>query len=218
MEKNCKAGEGDKFPGEEGKYYPETGNGASVEATSMAYLLYNHAAMWSIRIGSDPKEYAAKAKAIQTFINTNLWKESLNGYTDEGSNTVTAETIWPMALFASTPPKARAICDTYILKQNWFLTKHPMPLQKGDEAVENTYTYFAARGAWMFGRHNACLTLITESLIIDTNFHSERASGAYHARARISACAVALEYSFTQFMAESFGKIPAFVSRIETLS
>jgi len=164
MEKNCKAGEGYKFPGEEGKYYPETGNGASVEATSMAYMLYNHAAMWSIRIGSDPKEYSAKAKAIQTFINTQLWKESLNGYTDEGSTTITAETIWPMALFASTPPKARAICDTYILKQNWFLTKHPMPLQKGDAAVENTYTYFAARGAWMFGRHNACLTLITESL------------------------------------------------------
>lgn len=164
MEKNCKAGEGYKFPGEEGKYYPESGSGASVEATSMAYLLYNHAAMWSIRIGSDPKDYAAKAKAVQTYINTRLWKDNLNAYTDEGSNTVTAETIWPMALFASTPPKARAICDTYILKTNWFLTKHPLPLEKGDAAVENTYTYFAARGAWMFGRHNACLTLISESL------------------------------------------------------
>jgi len=164
LEKNAKSGSGYKFSGEEGKYYPESGNGASVEATTMAFLAYDHAAKWAIRSGSDPKPYSARAKEIQTYINNQLWNESLNGYTDEGSTQITAETIWPMALFASTPPKARAICDTYLLKTGWFLTKHPMPLKQGEATVENTYTYWAARGAWMFGRHNACTTLITEAL------------------------------------------------------
>jgi glycogen debranching enzyme len=153
---------------------------ASVDATSHLYMLYDHATRWSRALGQPAGAFDAKAKALQHFIQSELWDEATGFFYDRwivrdaDHRHLAFEGMWPVVVGAATPEQARRVIDEHLLNPREFFTAHPIATVARDDAkyerrmwrgpAWNCMTYWAARGCERYGRHDAARQLLEKAL------------------------------------------------------
>lgn len=153
---------------------------ASVDCTSHVYMLYETAARWSRTLGQPVDDFEAKAKALQQFIQSELWDETTGFFydrwivRDRDKRHLAFEGMWPVVVGAATPEQARRVIDEHLLNAKEFFTAHPIAtVARNDPKFErrmwrgpawNCMTYWAARGCARYGRHDAARQLLDKAL------------------------------------------------------
>jgi putative isomerase len=152
---------------------------AAVDATSHVYMLYEHAARWSRTLGQSPELFESKAKALQEFIQTELWNDESGYFYDrwivnEPTRHLAFEGMWPVVTGAATAAQARRVIDGHLLNPQEFFTAHPIAtVARSDAKYErrmwrgpawNCMTYWAARGCARYERHDAARQLLEKAL------------------------------------------------------
>jgi Mannosylglycerate hydrolase MGH1-like glycoside hydrolase domain len=153
---------------------------ASVDACSHIYLLYEHAARWSQKLGQPPAVWQDKARALQQFIQLELWEPESGFFYDSWSvrradrRHLAFEGMWPVVVGAATPEQALRVIDEHLLNAKEFLAPHPIAtVALSDPKFElrmwrgpawNCMTYWAARGFLRYGRDGAARQLLEAAL------------------------------------------------------
>ncbi len=153
---------------------------ACIDASAHVFLLYDHAARWSRKLGQPAAEWEAKATALRDFIRRELW-DSATGFfydrwtvRDPARRHLTFEGMWPVVVGAATPEQARRVIDEHLLNPQEFFTPHPIAtVARSDPKFElrmwrgpvwNCMTYWAARGCVHYGRGDAARQLLEQAL------------------------------------------------------
>jgi hypothetical protein len=152
---------------------------ASVDATSHAFMLYEHAARWSERLGQPHAAWDDKAKALQQFIQKELWDAQTGFFYDSwivrepSRRHLAFEGMWPVVVGAATDAQAKRVIE-HLLNPKEFFTPHPIAtVAMSDPKFElrmwrgpawNCMTYWAARGCLRYG-HNAAARRLLEAAL-----------------------------------------------------
>jgi hypothetical protein len=153
---------------------------AAVDACAHLYLLYDHAARWSRRLGQPGAEWADKAEALRQFIQQKLWEPETGFFHDAwilnrpGRRPLAFEGMWPVVVGAATPEQAARVIDAHLLNPAEFFTPHPIATVGVNEPefdlrmwrgpAWNCMTYWAARGCIRYGRTDAARRLLEAAL------------------------------------------------------
>ena len=153
---------------------------ASVDATAHVYMLYEHAARWCKALGKPQAAWEDKAKALQRFIQTELWDEQTGFFydtwtvRDSSRRHLAFEGMWPVVVGAATPEQAKRVIDEHLLNAKEFFTPHPIAtVAVNDPKFElrmwrgpawNCMTYWAARGCARYDRKDAAAKLLGAAL------------------------------------------------------
>jgi len=157
-----------------------TAPSAAVDACSHVYMLYDHAARWSRRLGEPAEIWEKKARALQHFIRLELWDAETGFFYDEwllhdpANRNLAFEGMWPVVVGAATPEQARRVIEEHLLNPKEFFTPHPIAtVAVSDPKFElrmwrgpawNCMTYWAARGCLRYGHADAAHRLIERAL------------------------------------------------------
>lgn len=153
---------------------------ACVDACAHLYMLYEHAARWSRALGQPYAEFEGKAKALQQFIQTELWDDETGFFYDSWTvheparRHLAFEGMWPVVVGAATPAQAKRVIDDHLLNAKEFFTPHPIAtVARSDSKFErrmwrgpawNCMTYWAARGCIRYDRKDAARLLLEKAL------------------------------------------------------
>jgi glycogen debranching enzyme len=153
---------------------------ACVDACAHVYLLYNHAARWSRKLGRAHAPWEEKAKALAQFIQKDLWDAESGFFYDAWTvrhpdkRHLAFEGMWPVVVGAATPAQARRVIDEHLLNPREFFAPHPIAtVALSDPKFElrmwrgpawNCMTYWAARGCLRYGRADAARKLLEAAL------------------------------------------------------
>ena len=153
---------------------------ACVDATAHVFMLYDHTARWSRALGQSATPWEDKAKALQAFVQTELWDPETGFFYDRWTAHDAArrhlafEGMWPVVAGAATPEQARRVIDEHLLNPKEFFTPHPIAtVAVNDPKFElrmwrgpawNCMTYWAARGCFRYGRKDAAAKLLGAAL------------------------------------------------------
>jgi hypothetical protein len=153
---------------------------AAVDACSHLYMLYDHAARWSRRLGESTEPWQSKALALRQFIRRELWDPETGFFYDAwllhdpAHRHLAFEGMWPVVVGAATAEQARRVIDEHLLNPKEFFTPHPIAtVAVSDPKFElrmwrgpawNCMTYWAARGCLRYGRADAAHTLLEHAL------------------------------------------------------
>jgi len=167
---------------DEGIRYDErpSGAAASVDASSHLYLSYEHAALWSRKLGQPVAGWDEKAQALQQFIQKELW-DAESGFFYDSWNArrsdrrhLAFEGMWPVVSGAATQEQATRVIDEHLLNSKEFFAPHPIStVALSDPKFElrmwrgpawNCMTWWAARGCVRYGRPDAARRLLATAL------------------------------------------------------
>ncbi len=153
---------------------------AAVDACAHLFMLYDHAARWSVRLGEPADAWQRKADALRDFIRTELWDESTGFFYDQWTvrdpahRALAFEGMWPVVVGAATPEQARRVIDEHLMNPKEFFTPHPIAtVAISDPRFElrmwrgpawNCMTYWAARACQRYGRAEAAHRLLEQAL------------------------------------------------------
>lgn len=152
---------------------------AAVDACAHLYLLYEHAARWSARLGEPTGEWQRKATELRTCLQTRLWDTAAGFFFDEWvlarpERHLAFEGMWPVVVGAATPEQARRVIGEHLLNPREFFTPHPIAtVAPADAKFErrmwrgpawNCMTYWAARGCVRYGERDAARRLLEAAL------------------------------------------------------
>lgn len=152
---------------------------ASVDATSHVFMLYEHAARWSRKLGQPHAVWEDKAKTLQQFIQTKLW-DAESGFfydswvvADRSRRHLAFEGMWPVVVGAATDAQAKRVIE-HLLNPKEFFSPHPIStVAMNDPKFElrmwrgpawNCMTYWAARGCNRYGQNDAARKLLEAAL------------------------------------------------------
>ncbi|MBI3882140.1 MAG: glycoside hydrolase [Verrucomicrobia bacterium] len=152
---------------------------ASVDATSHVFMLYEHAARWSRKLGQPHSAWEDKAKALQQFIQTKLWDAQSGFFYDSwivrepGRRHLAFEGMWPVVTGAASDAQAKRVIE-HLLNPKEFFSPHPIStvalndpkfeLRMWRGPVWNCMTYWAARGCLRYGQNDAARKLLEAAL------------------------------------------------------
>lgn len=158
----------------------QTGPLACVDATAHLFAVYSFASRWSQALGRDALEFEQKAKALQLFMQDELFVEETGFFHDIWSaqdpdlRCLAFEGMWPMVVGAATKDQARQVIHDNLLNPRRFFTKHPISsVAVSDPHFElrmwrgpawNSMTYWAARGCVLYGEYAAAQQLLERAL------------------------------------------------------
>jgi putative isomerase len=161
---------------------------AGVDASSHLFMLYDHAARWSRALGKPHAGWDEKAKALQQFIQENLW-DAKSGFfydrwiIDQPERHLAFEGMWPVVVGAATPEQAKRVIEDHLMNPKEFFIPHPIATVAVSDAkfelrmwrgpAWNCMTYWAARGCVRYGHHDAARRLL-ETALDDTAAQFER--------------------------------------------
>ncbi len=163
------------------RYHPRPpGRAACIDACSHLYMLYEHAARWSRQLGQPAEPWAAKAVALQQYIQQKLWNEETGFFYDAwtvkepAQRRLAFEGMWPVVVGAATPAQARRVIQEHLLNPKEFFTPHPIStVALSDPKFElrmwrgpawNCMTYWAARGCLRYGETEGARRLLEAAL------------------------------------------------------
>jgi putative isomerase len=152
---------------------------ACVDACAHVYLLYDHAARWSRKLGRPHTGWEEKANGLAQFIHKELWDAQSGFFYDSWTvrhpdlRPLAFEGMWPVVVGAATPAQARRVIE-HLLNPREFFTPHPIAtVALSDSKFElrmwrgpawNCMTYWAARGCLHYGRPDAARKLLEAAL------------------------------------------------------
>lgn len=171
--------------------------GASVDATSHISMLYDHAALWSERLGNDFAVWSDKSQDLKEFIQQKLFDKETGFFHDQWMvgdthhRKLTFEGIWPLVAMAATSEQAQRVLNENLLDPSRFFTEHPIPtvalcdskfeLRNWRGPVRNSMTYWAVRGAMNYGRYDIAVILLEKALDASAKkFEESRAIWEYY--------------------------------------
>lgn len=152
---------------------------AAVDACAHLFMLYEHAARWSRRLGEPAARWEEKAKALQRFIQTKLWDERTGFFYDawiigRERRHLAFEGMWPVVVGAATEAQARRVIRDHLLNPQEFFAPHPIAtVALNDPKFElrmwrgpawNCMTYWAARGCLRYGENEGARRLVEAAL------------------------------------------------------
>jgi putative isomerase len=153
---------------------------ACVDACSHVFMLYDHAARWSRKLGRPHDAWEEKAKALQQFIQNELWDPESGFFYDgwvvrQPDRRASAfEGMWPVVAGAATRDQANRVIDEHLLNPKEFFSPHPMAtvalcdpkfeLRMWRGPAWNCMTYWASRGCLRYGRPDAARRLLEAAL------------------------------------------------------
>jgi putative isomerase len=153
---------------------------ACVDACSHMFMLYDHAARWSKKLGRPSAAWDGKAGALRQFIQKELWDPETGFFYDAWSvrqpdrRHLAFEGMWPVVVGAATTEQAKRVIDGHLLNPREFFTPHPIAtVAVGDPKFElrmwrgpswNCMTYWAARGCMGYGRADAARRLLEAAM------------------------------------------------------
>ncbi len=153
---------------------------ASIDASSHLYMLYDHAARWSDRLGQPDAAWNDKANALERFIRDELWDPESGFFYDRWTvrepsrRHLAFEGMWPVVVGAATQEQAQRVIDEHLLNPKEFFAPHPIAtVALSDPKFElrmwrgpawNCMTYWAARGCLRYGRPDAARRLLEAAL------------------------------------------------------
>jgi mannosylglycerate hydrolase MGH1-like protein len=156
------------------------GAAACIDASSHLYLIYEHTARWSRKLGELAASWDAKAAALKRFIQTELWDTESGFFYDAWTvrkadrRHLAFEGMWPVVVGAATANQALRVIDEHLLNSKEFFAPHPIStvamndpkfeLRMWRGPVWNCMTYWAARGCQRYGRPDAARTLLERAL------------------------------------------------------
>jgi hypothetical protein len=162
---------------------------AAVDACAHLYLLYEHAVRWSRQLQQSPEPWQAKADALRSFIQKELWDPESGFFYDQWSvrdpksRHLAFEGMWPVVVGAATTAQAKRVIDDHLLNPREFCSPHPIAtVALNDPKFElrmwrgpawNCMTYWAARGCLRYERRDAARRLL-EAALDDTAVQFER--------------------------------------------
>lgn len=168
------------------RYHPRPAQrSAAVDACAHVYLLYDHAARWSRRLGDQADAWEKKAAALQAFIRTELW-DAESGFfydhwvvRDPARRHLAFEGMWPVVVGAATAEQGRRVIDEHLLNPKEFFTPHPIAtVAISDPKFElrmwrgpawNCMTYWAARACLRYDRADGAHRLVEAALDATAN-------------------------------------------------
>jgi glycogen debranching enzyme len=153
---------------------------AGIDACAHMYLVYEHAARWSRKLKQPHAAWDNKAKALQQFIQKELWDPDSGFFYDSWTvrqpdrRHLAFEGMWPVVTGAATPEQAKRVIDDHLLNPKEFFAPHPITtVALNDPKFElrmwrgpawNCMTYWAARGCLRYGRADAARRLLEAAL------------------------------------------------------
>jgi Mannosylglycerate hydrolase MGH1-like glycoside hydrolase domain len=153
---------------------------ACVDACSHLYLLYDHAARWSQKLGQPADDWHDKARGLQQFIQKELWEPDSGFFYDAWTvrradlRHLAFEGMWPVVVGAATREQAVRVIDEHLLNPKEFFAPHPITtVALSDPKFElrmwrgpawNCMTFWAARGCMRYGRETAAGKLLEAAL------------------------------------------------------
>lgn len=153
---------------------------ACVDACAHVYLLYEHAARWSRKLGQPHAAWEEKAQVLAQFIQKELWDPESGFFYDSWTvrhpdrRHLAFEGMWPVVVGAATPAQAQRVIDEHLLNRREFFAPHPIAtVALSDSKFElrmwrgpawNCMTYWAARGCLRQGRADAARRLLEAAL------------------------------------------------------
>jgi neutral trehalase len=156
------------------------GPSACVDACSHLYMLYEHAARWSRQLRQPSETWEAKANALRSFIQKELWDPQTGFFYDQWivrdpeRRRLAFEGMWPVVVGAATPEQAKRVIDEHLLNPKEFFSPHPIAtVALSDPKFElrmwrgpawNCMTYWAARGCLRYERPDAARRLLEAAL------------------------------------------------------
>ena len=153
---------------------------ACVDACAHLYLLYDHAARWSRKLEQPAAAWEEKAKALQRFIQAELWDSETGFFYDQWivrhreRRHLAFEGMWPVVVGAATDAQAGRVIDGHLMNPKEFFAPHPIStVALSDPKFElrmwrgpawNCMTYWAASGCIRYGRTEAARRLLEAAL------------------------------------------------------
>lgn len=168
--------EGVRYEGEHAHIQPL----GCIDATSHLFFMYVHAAAWSELLGQNNNQWMLKAKEVMDFIQTKLFDKEIGFFFDrwvvgDGEmRRLSFEGLWPLIVGAATFEQAQRLIDDHLIEPTRFLSEHPLATVAQCDPyfdywgwrgpVRNSMTYWAARGCYRYGRHDAAAVLLERAL------------------------------------------------------
>ena len=156
------------------------GPAACVDACAHLYMLYEHAARWSRQLAQSSELWDAKATALRSFIQKELWDPETGFFYDHwvvrhpDRRQLAFEGMWPVVVGAATAAQAKRVIDDHLLNPKEFFAPHPIAtVALNDPKFElrmwrgpawNCMTYWAARGCLRYERPDAARQLLDAAL------------------------------------------------------
>lgn len=154
---------------------------ACVDACSHLYMLYDHAARWSRKLGQPADVWIEKANALRAFIQKELWDPETGFFYDRwiiarerNQRHLAFEGMWPVVVGAATEAQAKRVIEEHLMNPKEFFAPHPIAtVALSDSKFElrmwrgpawNCMTYWAARGCQRYGRPDAARRLVEAAL------------------------------------------------------
>jgi len=153
---------------------------ACVDATSHAFLMYDHAARWAAALNCDATRQTAKAEDLRRFIQARLFDEQTGFFHDApavggpASRAMAFEGVWPVVVGAAAEQQAARVIDENLLNPKRFFTPHPISTVAAEDPrfelrmwrgpAWNSMTHWAARGCVRYGRPDAAAMLLEKAL------------------------------------------------------
>jgi hypothetical protein len=153
---------------------------ACVDATAHVFLMYDHAARWSRRLGEPAVVWDEKTEELRLFIQRELWDPKTGFFYDRWSvrdpalRHLAFEGMWPVVCGAATKEQAGRVIDEHLLNPREFFTPHPIStvalsdpkfaLRMWRGPAWNCMTYWAARGCVRYGRPAGARRLLEAAL------------------------------------------------------
>jgi hypothetical protein len=153
---------------------------AAVDACAHVYLMYEHAAHWSRKLGRPSAAWEGKAAALRQLIQTELWDPESGFFYDRWTvrrpdrRRLAFEGMWPVVVGAATPAQAKRVIDEHLLNPKEFFAPHPIAtvalcdpkfeLRMWRGPAWNCMTYWAARRCLRYGRPDAARRLLEAAL------------------------------------------------------
>ena len=172
------------------RYHPRPrGKAACVDACSHLFMLYDHAARWSERLGRDAASWKKKAAALRSYIQEKLWDAETGFFYDRwvieepSRRHLAFEGMWPVVVGAATPAQAKRVIEEHLLNPKEFFAPHPIAtVALSDPKFElrmwrgpawNCMSYWAARACLRY-EHTTGARKILEAALDATAVQFER--------------------------------------------
>ena len=163
------------------RYHPRPPTRAAcVDATSHLYLLYDHAARWSRKLGRAATGWETKAGVVRDFIQRELWDPQSGFFYDRwtvrdpAKRHLAFEGMWPVVVGAASDEQAKRVINEHLLNPKEFFAPHPIAtVALGDPKFElrmwrgpawNCMSYWAARGCERYGHKDGARRFLEAAL------------------------------------------------------
>ena len=152
---------------------------ACIDACCHVYLMYQCAARWAESLDTRHSQLKAKADALKSFIQNELFHEETGFFVDrwvvdDEELNITFEGMWSIVAGVATKEQADRVINENLLNRNVFFTEHPIStvavespkfeLRMWRGPAWNSMTYWAARGCCNYGHNHAAGVLLERAI------------------------------------------------------